>query len=684
MSVNTPPTEDIPIFDPSVFPSANGSALTIASGSKYFLTYPVAQGSEIFPSNITLQSTLTDGTGAVGTAGQFLTSTVTGTEWSNFAVAGDFDIPPPYKLLTDTITESASHVGGTDINLYGTTTDDDILIGSTLGSGHTLRLCNTTLGTSGGSVHCCNVGFDASNINNATAPASGLLKLANSQTTGALYIGGGSATATRTDGPIIIGSDSTATGGINIGTGTNLTVPTTNTINIGQTSYTTNVNGALTTTGLLTANGDITSPTITSTTKFKGIAYDAPGSSYTLSLGETLTNGATSAVVPLMLGININGTPTTGIQLGNSATKIKLEGATTALSLATTSGSISSGGIITGTSVVSSSFNASGDSTTVGISTTQTTGALNIGTAGGRTGAGLINIGGGSGAASSINIGQVGTTTGTTTVNIGTSTVGIHPVNIGSSTSNTNIGGDIVIATGATITSGGLLVSAGGIEVTNTGIDINAGGLRIASGGATISTGGLTINGGGLGVTAGNLTTATGNISTTSGNISTTTGTITAGGGLILGSTKGITLSTGSYTPTSTQLGYSASATNAAQVNIASSSSGTILTTGSVIDIGVYIVSYNITVVMNPATTAAYMAFSFTLSAGITLVGNPTTNTLVLVGSTNSNGNSTFTYTTIARATSNNQSIAIVGTNSSGVNSSIKIGEANVVYIKIA
>jgi len=65
MSVNTPPTEDIPIFDPSVFPSANGSALTVATGSKYFLTYPVAQGSEIFPSNITLQSTLSDSSGGV-------------------------------------------------------------------------------------------------------------------------------------------------------------------------------------------------------------------------------------------------------------------------------------------------------------------------------------------------------------------------------------------------------------------------------------------------------------------------------------------------------------------------------------------------------------------------------------------------------------------------------------------
>ena len=251
MAVYTPPTESLPIFDNSVFPSSDGTALTVSTGQKYFLSYPVAQGEEIFPSNITLQSSLTDSTGTKGTLGQVLSSTVSGIEWVNAGgITGNLDLPPPYKLLTDTITESASHVAGTDINLYGTTTDDDILIGSTLGAGHTLRLCNTTLGTSGGSVHCCNIGFDGTNINNATNPATGIVKIANTQTTGALYLGGGSTTAARTTGPIIIGSDSTATGGINIGTGTDLTVPTVNTLNIGKSSYTTNINGTVVPNGI--------------------------------------------------------------------------------------------------------------------------------------------------------------------------------------------------------------------------------------------------------------------------------------------------------------------------------------------------------------------------------------------------------------------------------------------------
>ena len=246
MAVYTPPTETLPIFDNSVFPSSDGTVLTIATGKQYFLSYPVAQGEEIFPSNITLQSSLTDSTGAKGTAGQVLSSTGIGTSWTNAGgITGNLDLPPPYGLLTDTITESASHVAGTDINLYGTTTDDDILIGSTVGTGHTIRLCNTTLGSSGGSVHCANVGFDGSHINNATNPNIGNLKLGQLLTSGGLYIGGGALTPVHTTGYIIIGSDSTSTGGINIGTGTNVTVPTVNTINIGQSTYTTNINGTV-------------------------------------------------------------------------------------------------------------------------------------------------------------------------------------------------------------------------------------------------------------------------------------------------------------------------------------------------------------------------------------------------------------------------------------------------------
>ena len=81
MAVYTPPTENIPIFDNLAFPSSDNTALTVANGRNYFLTYPVAQGEEIFPSNITLQSTITDSTGSKGINTQILSSTGTGTQW---------------------------------------------------------------------------------------------------------------------------------------------------------------------------------------------------------------------------------------------------------------------------------------------------------------------------------------------------------------------------------------------------------------------------------------------------------------------------------------------------------------------------------------------------------------------------------------------------------------------------
>jgi len=514
MSVNTPPTENIPIFDPSVFPSASGTALTIASGSKYFLTYPVAQGSEIFPSNVTLQSTLADASGDVGTAGQILSSTGTGTNWidntggenayitlntstlpstlpipteantyvyitgtlndggaltipttgvttgtfinfknyttltvnivgSSFILYSSFGTTiPPYVLgagcsasfyyngtvwvqanvdrtftnlfsstgdigllSTDNITIDSTHLG-TTVNVYNDLTDADLSIAKLLPAPYTVRIANTASGASGGSVHCSNIGFDGVNINNATSPAAGIIKLGNSLTTGPLYIAGGSTTATHTTGPIIIGSDSTASGGINIGTGTNLTVPTVNTVNIGSGTYTTNIKGTSTATGLLTATSGITSNGNISVTGANTIS--------TVSGNITSTAGsivATAGNVSAGLTITAGGTITS--TTGNiTATAGSLIAPT--VRNGTNSGSISSTGILTGTSVVAPSLNAAANTTDVGICTTQTTGTLNIGT-GARDITGLggsINIGTGSGGtAVPINIGSTGSVT---------------------------------------------------------------------------------------------------------------------------------------------------------------------------------------------------------------------------------------------------------------------------------
>ena len=82
MSAGIPPTYyfDGITFNPSFYQS-DGDYLTIKSARSSFLTYPMSQGDELFASNITLNSTLTDSSGSKGTSGQVLSSTGTGTNW---------------------------------------------------------------------------------------------------------------------------------------------------------------------------------------------------------------------------------------------------------------------------------------------------------------------------------------------------------------------------------------------------------------------------------------------------------------------------------------------------------------------------------------------------------------------------------------------------------------------------
>jgi len=68
-------------FNPDFYTSSTSTYLTKTTAQKYFLSYPSAQGTETFTKNITLQSTLTDASGRVGTSGQILSTTSTGTNW---------------------------------------------------------------------------------------------------------------------------------------------------------------------------------------------------------------------------------------------------------------------------------------------------------------------------------------------------------------------------------------------------------------------------------------------------------------------------------------------------------------------------------------------------------------------------------------------------------------------------
>ena len=55
MATYPPPTENLPIFDDTVFTTLTNDPLTYDTAKKYFLTFPSAQGTE------TLQTTNVDG-----------------------------------------------------------------------------------------------------------------------------------------------------------------------------------------------------------------------------------------------------------------------------------------------------------------------------------------------------------------------------------------------------------------------------------------------------------------------------------------------------------------------------------------------------------------------------------------------------------------------------------------------
>ena len=182
--------------------------------------------------------------------------------------------------------------------------------------------------------------------------------------------------------------------------------------------------------------------------------------------------------------LTLGGTNTSTTTL--KGTTVEVTGALTVTGVHTNTGGITgSGSILTtssvsGLSVISPSYNASADTTDVGIATSQTSGVLNIGTdtrtTGGSGGAinigtgasstNSINIGGGLSSSGTINIGHVGAT-GTTTTNINTGTTGSHPVNIGSNSSATIVNGALTV--NGTHTNSGGISGTGNITTTGTG-----------------------------------------------------------------------------------------------------------------------------------------------------------------------------------------------------------------------
>jgi len=129
MASYLPPTENLPVFDNSVFETNNTTALTYATAKQYFLTYPTAQGA----------------------------STITS------LIAGS-------------------------INYLSPSSGSFFDIGTNQVSGGTVRV-GPTGGATGVSVHAGNIDFKNNTINNANNATGGDISLASAQTTGILNIG---------------------------------------------------------------------------------------------------------------------------------------------------------------------------------------------------------------------------------------------------------------------------------------------------------------------------------------------------------------------------------------------------------------------------------------------------------------------------------------------------------------
>lgn len=155
MATYLPPTEELPIFDNQVFDIANNTYLTYTDAKKYFVSFPIAQG----------------------------TSTI-----------------------SDLITGSISYLSPVSGSFFN--------IGTNQVSGGTIRI-GPSGGTAGVSVHCANIDFKNNAMNNATSNTGGDVAIGSLQTSGTLNIGTG--TSRTVDGIINIGTGSSSVCPINIG-----------------------------------------------------------------------------------------------------------------------------------------------------------------------------------------------------------------------------------------------------------------------------------------------------------------------------------------------------------------------------------------------------------------------------------------------------------------------------------
>jgi len=250
MATYAPPSETLTLFNPDVF-------LTADLGD--FLTFPVAQGSEVFPFGLTTSTATVAGALSAGTA------TVAGA-----LSAGTSTLT---SVITNTTTGTAV---GTAVSLYGEATRTG---GISIGTGNTTSSLPITIGNQSGSFGSVDIGSTTISIgknncatNNIGTSTGGTLNLKTGSTGGAVNMG-----TSMTSGTISIGNSS----------GSTILNLTSNTVNL-QTATGSVLIGTTATAGVITIGGS--SSNSLSIQRPIQLSSGADPASNTSAIGYILTN----------------------------------------------------------------------------------------------------------------------------------------------------------------------------------------------------------------------------------------------------------------------------------------------------------------------------------------------------------------------------------------------------------
>jgi hypothetical protein len=317
MTSYRPPTANYPLFDPSVFDTST-TPLTQEEGDERYVRFPVAQGAQTFPANVTMQGVSTIGNATFTDVNpayeikypvnngrlDFYSNTAGGVSTRGLKV----DATGVHTISKyDTIDETA---GTLDIGTLVARTGTIQIGGATAtGVGRTINI-----GTTGGSgVNTVNIGGSAITVgsgNSSTVTvnpnATSALALGSNMTGGSIVIGGTTGGSTT----ISIGNGASQSGAIQIGTGTTNAKD----ITIGTGSGgTTLIRGNNTTIGIgssgtLTLNG---------------------GTSGTVNIGTAMTSGTINIGRPLLPAYT--GTTPASTEIGYKADIAGLSYSTTSL-----------------------------------------------------------------------------------------------------------------------------------------------------------------------------------------------------------------------------------------------------------------------------------------------------------------------------------------------------------------